>query len=123
VFIISTDDDNDDEVTVYNVPLKRVFGSKYKCASFYRDNSKIVLTLVSTGFPATDNCLIDSELPFGNSHVRLQSEDNREVIFSFSTVKGQTPTLLLEYEHFGRSNVYKCVALLSLLLIVVYYYY
>jgi len=72
---------------VYNVPLKRAFGAKYKCTSFDHDNSKTVLTLVSTKFLATDNYMTDSELPVGNSHVCLQNEDSREVIFSFLTVK------------------------------------
>jgi len=129
VFIMSTDNDDDDgggddASTVYNVPLKRAFGAKYKCASFYRDKSKIVLTLVSTGFPAIDNYVTESELPYGNSHVCLQNDDSRDVVFSFSTAKGHIPPLLLlEDEYFGRFTVHKYVALLSLLLMIVYYYY
>jgi len=128
VFVTSTDNDDDgdddDGTTVYNVPLKRVFGAKYKCASFYRDKCKIVLTLVSTGLPVTDNYLTESELPYGNSHVCLQNDDSRDVVFSFSAAKRHIPPLLLlEDEYFGRFTVNKYIALLSLLLIVVYYYY
>lgn len=122
-FVTSTDDSNSDDVaTVFNVPLKHVFGAKYKCASFYRDKCRIVMTLVSTGFPANDNYLTESELPYGNSHVWLQDEDNTDIVFSFSTARDHIPTLLLEEQHGGWFTINVFVALVVLLLMVVYYY-
>jgi len=121
-FITSTDDDGGDAATVFNVQLKRVFGTKYKCASFYREQNRIVLTLVSTGYPAVDYYPTDCELPYGNTHVCLQNEDERDVIFSFSTAKDHIPTLLLED---GKSFISKSVfivLLVSLLLTVIFYY-
>jgi len=101
-FLTSVEDDGgEDAAVVFNVPLKLVFGNKYKWATFYRNDYRVVLTLVSNGVPTTvAEFPVEGELPYGNTHVNLQNDnsddDDIDFVFSFSTSGGHVPTLLAE---------------------------
>lgn len=82
-------------VNIYNIPLKAVFGKHYKTVSLFRCKTKVVLTLLPNAISDGSNSY-EGELKEGSILIDLRrsSDDDKEVVFSFSSAKGQPPTLL-----------------------------
>jgi len=135
-FLLSLDDDDDgggggeDVVaTVYNVPMKRVFKSKYRWATFYRNDCRVVLTLVANGIPTTGSeSFEEGELSFGSTHVSLRDDDDNDenndqtdIVFSFSTTPGHIPTLLVQDQKSKCGSWTFSLAVLLLSAAVIYY--
>lgn len=90
----------EEEDVVYNVPLKTVFGEKYRTASFFYNQSCLLLTLVANGISDEGVAFREGELQYGSTLLDLwELKDDVDIILSYSKASGHPPTLFRESMH------------------------